>query len=260
MIAECGALALFLLQSIWVVDDSGGPGVNFTDIPPAIAAAAEGDILLVKAGTYSHFTLTGKGLRILGEGSSTTLVSNPGANPWRTTVSNVPAGSVAYVDRMTFQGDPTQGPRLTVLGSSTRAVLADVKVLGSAPHPFTSPLGAGVVVDGAEAHVVRCQILGTAGCNNYTGGCGYGPHAPGPGLRILPGSSVFAGSCEIRGGNGGLAQSLISPSQPGAAGLLVSSMSGLPATLWAGDSSIFGGKGSDCFPFRELSHFFGGVG
>jgi hypothetical protein len=49
----------------WIVDDNGGAGVQFTDIPPAIAAAQPGDVLLVAAGNYSAFILD-KGLTIIG--------------------------------------------------------------------------------------------------------------------------------------------------------------------------------------------------
>ena len=36
-------------QRTWVVDGAGGPGADFADVPPAIAAAAPGDTLRVLA-------------------------------------------------------------------------------------------------------------------------------------------------------------------------------------------------------------------
>jgi len=39
----------------WIVDDSGGPGVDFTDIQPAIEAAVAGDLILVYTGSYGYF-------------------------------------------------------------------------------------------------------------------------------------------------------------------------------------------------------------
>jgi hypothetical protein len=48
----------------WLVDAAGGAGVDFVDLPPAVAAAASGDVIFVRAGDYSGFT-TSKGLRIL---------------------------------------------------------------------------------------------------------------------------------------------------------------------------------------------------
>lgn len=50
-----GALASPLCAAQWVVDASGGG--DFLDLPPAIAAAAPGDVLLVVPGDYSGFLL-----------------------------------------------------------------------------------------------------------------------------------------------------------------------------------------------------------
>ncbi|MEM7198924.1 MAG: hypothetical protein AAF628_01575 [Planctomycetota bacterium] len=55
-----------LAQPIIIVDQSGGPGAQFTDLPPAVAAAPPRAILQVRAGQYSAFT-TNKPLRVLGE-------------------------------------------------------------------------------------------------------------------------------------------------------------------------------------------------
>lgn len=55
-------------QTTWVVDASGGPGSNFAQIQPALNAAADGDTILVRAGSYPEFALsTAKGVMIAGE-------------------------------------------------------------------------------------------------------------------------------------------------------------------------------------------------
>jgi hypothetical protein len=194
------AISLFLLQTIWVVDDGGGPGVNFNDIPPAVAAAADGDILLVQPGTYSHFTLSGKGLRILGSGQANTLVSNPGANSWRSTISGIPAGSIAYVDRMNFDGDPLQGPRLTVSGSGTTAVLADVVLVGpqSTSLSFTcSFFCRGLRVEGATLHAIRANLSGWFG--GCPGTCVGGGGVP---MDVSSGAKVHVATSTLLGGFG----------------------------------------------------------
>ncbi len=68
-LAVAGALLVAAVpaQRTWVVSARGGPGVNFTDIPPAIAAAADGDILVVRPGSYGEVQITGKGLSVIGE-------------------------------------------------------------------------------------------------------------------------------------------------------------------------------------------------
>lgn len=52
-----------LAQRTWIVDANNGPGTNFTDLPPAVAAAQPGDHVLVRGGRYSH-TIVSKGISI----------------------------------------------------------------------------------------------------------------------------------------------------------------------------------------------------
>jgi len=73
------------LAGVLTVDDSGG--ADFTDLPPAVAAASSGDTLLVHPGTYSAFLLDGKPLTVLGLAAGqvavlgTTRVRALGAGP-----------------------------------------------------------------------------------------------------------------------------------------------------------------------------------
>jgi hypothetical protein len=232
-------LPLLLLQAVYVVDDTPGPGVNFPDIPPAIAAAADGDILVVQPGTYSHFTLSGKGLRIVGSGSAATVVTNIGSTGFESTIANVPSTSIAYVDRMRFTTalGPflTTGPRLTVSGATTRAVLADLVLDGaSCVTPYVPTVNAALYVLGATVHVTRSQINGGSGCHGFAGvtipagsgivvdgggrahvsssvllggagaGGAFAPGGPGAtAVEVLAGSQVSLGDCQITGGNGG---------------------------------------------------------
>src|SRR4029077_1951436 len=46
------------LPTIWIVDSANGPGAHFTDLPAAIAAAASGDTLVVRAGAYMPFIVS----------------------------------------------------------------------------------------------------------------------------------------------------------------------------------------------------------
>ena len=52
-------------QSVFVVAPVAGPGVFSTDIQPAVDAAANGDLVLVRAGTYFGFTIDGKGVSVV---------------------------------------------------------------------------------------------------------------------------------------------------------------------------------------------------
>src|SRR4030095_4173101 len=64
-------------QSTWIVDDTPGPGVHFTSLPAAVAAAASGDTLLVAPRHYEPFHVDSKALTILGDGHVTTIIGGP---------------------------------------------------------------------------------------------------------------------------------------------------------------------------------------
>jgi hypothetical protein len=78
-------------QQTWVVNVLGGPGVDFTDLPGAVLAAATGDTIIVQSAIgqgASGFT-TSKGLTILGEGGAVPIDS------WTpVVVSGLPPGEV----------------------------------------------------------------------------------------------------------------------------------------------------------------------
>src|SRR5262245_14988350 len=115
--------APLLAQQTWVVDRLNRPGANFTDLPPAVAAAANGDTILLR-GTgpatpgvaYTAPTIDGRGLTIRGEGAATTrvigewLFRNLPATD-RIIVSDVflGGGTLAPADVGTFHGDSCAG-------------------------------------------------------------------------------------------------------------------------------------------------------
>jgi hypothetical protein len=89
------SLATPAWASTWIVDDNGGPGVDFTSISAAVAVAAPGDVILVHSGTYAGFTLQG-GVLVLGE-ANVQVTGN-------ITIANVGAGPRATVARMATRG------------------------------------------------------------------------------------------------------------------------------------------------------------
>ena len=60
----------------WIVDQSGGPGTHFLDLPPAVKVASDGDTVIIRPGGYTGIS-TGKALTLLGEGSVTVLAAWP---------------------------------------------------------------------------------------------------------------------------------------------------------------------------------------
>jgi hypothetical protein len=191
--------SLAAAQTTWIVDDSGGPGVNFTSLPAAVAAAASGDTLLVAAGTYEAFHVANKALTIVGAGAqlavatSTTFITLP-----------VPSGSLGsslvYIAtppagmtfRMSGVAIGAAGTGLTLVGGGTsgNVVLSDLRC-GSGGN-------VGLRVDAIEVHASRCY---------FSGGSGQVPQFPM--VLGLPGGSVsgngrlVADACTFRGGSAG---------------------------------------------------------
>ena len=170
------------LPTIWIVDAANGPGTNFVDLPPAIAAAASGDTIIVRAGNYSAFNVSGKALTIRGAGAAAAHVFGlgPGApSNLGTTIDTVPAGSTFYVSGLSFAGfhgvpPPILSSGLGVLGAS-RVVVTDAIITG--PGITTAAwnyAGAGLVLSGgAEVHVSRTTMQG-AGTGAIAGTVSFG--------------------------------------------------------------------------------------
>jgi hypothetical protein len=236
-----GACATLLLSSFaysntWIVDDDGGVGVQFTELQPAIDVAVPGDVILVRAGVYSPFTLY-RGVVVIGEPGVrvTGLVS----------ISLVPAGQRAALvefdveqlgvdrclGRVVLEDVRSDGPfvvraspdvrardlaarptssdpldAVTVDGARLELVDAVAQASGTT---LALPGGAGLYANGAaRAHVVAGSFAAGAG------GLAAAPFdiAPngGPGAAIELGSLVIAtGGANFTGGAGGT-----NPAQP----------------------------------------------
>lgn len=83
-----------------VVDEKGGPGSQFTDIPDAVNAAAPGDLVLVRPGNYSPFLLN-KALTILGAPNGASRVARPSTLPL-TIVGGIPEGGIVAIADLAF--------------------------------------------------------------------------------------------------------------------------------------------------------------
>ena len=53
------------MAQTYIVDAANGPGTNFTDLPAAVATVPDGAVLEVRAGNYSGFAITNKGMSVL---------------------------------------------------------------------------------------------------------------------------------------------------------------------------------------------------
>lgn len=220
-------LGLVLAQSTWTVDDDGGSGVDFDDLPAAVAAAADGDALLVRPGTYAHFTLSGKGLRIIGQGR--VLVVESGTT---TQIAGVPAGSELLLQGLEFPG-PQQcaETRLSISGAQTRVTLIDVTAVGHINNcnAFSSALR----VSASEVLLVRATLTGGGGFSPL-------PSSGGPGgsaLHATDGARVFVVESALLGGAGTPGHSSAGDGGPGL-------HAEAESRVWLGDSTSAGGYGS----------------
>jgi hypothetical protein len=162
----------------WIVDDSGGAGVNFTDIGAAIAAASPGDRVLVRDGNYAGFTLD-KALFVLGTGFVQT---------GDVTVTSVPQGSIAALASLRTRQLTLNSCGGTVLFDSVIATDTPSGILNSAQYNLA------VVTSCADVRFQRCELLAPAmGLANWNGAAGLDVRS----------SRVELSSSRVQGGRGG---------------------------------------------------------
>lgn len=221
LLLACGASA----QSVFVVAPVLGPGVFSTDIQPAINAAAEGDLVLVKAGTYSGFTINAKSVSVVADAGASVV-----ANGF-VFVSGLAASQHALLQGLTLHGD-NSNPAIVLLNdpgaiwiescdvtggtqngtglvavsvNSCPSVVIERSIMtgGSGAVGNTNDMGAPALHVAGPASSVAVgdsQCIGGNGAPTFLTGLpnsGYG----GPGLRIVTGST-FASGTSFQGGNG----------------------------------------------------------
>ncbi|MCK6445501.1 MAG: hypothetical protein L6Q99_03840 [Planctomycetes bacterium] len=113
------SLASPLCAAQWVVDASGGG--DFLDLPPAIAAAAPGDVLLVVPGEYTGFLLE-KPLSIVGLDVGVRVAPLSSTHAFQ--VANVAAPGVVVLAGLTTNG-ALHGPVVIALEQSTATIVVD---------------------------------------------------------------------------------------------------------------------------------------
>jgi hypothetical protein len=198
--------------ALWTVDDDGA--ADFREIQPAVDAAADGDVILVRAGAYASFTLDGRSLAVLGEeggevlilhGSITVRHVAPGqsvllrgldvaAGFAADTSSFVDCAGPVWVEDCDFQTQNGDSPEaLRVSGCEAIAFIR----CSTAPAMGSSS-GAGLVLaDGALGTRVALYDAVLAGRDGALGG-GDG----GSGVEQA-GGFLFASGSQLLGGDGG---------------------------------------------------------
>jgi len=167
------------VADVWVVDAGAGPGADFAAIQDAVDSAAEGDTVLVRAGSYGDFTIDGLSLTVAAEAGATVDVG-------QARVQNLAAAQSASLRGLSASG-------MTLVSLVGSAWVEDCVVSGAA---F-------VVEDCTQAALIRCELYGSEGTfvgPDQTGNCIF--FASGSSGGIFRNSTTLLDHCTVRGGSG----------------------------------------------------------
>lgn len=255
---------------VLVVDQANGPGTDFTQIQPAITAAVDGDVILVRPGIYQRFSVFGKSLSVVVDGAQATVYGEGfGASV------SAAAGGFSLVRGFDCDGQPSgfstkyapsdfgvqspQGPvwaeSITTTGAfpgvgitntgEHRVTLVRTIMLGAGLGPPSWSEGNAFALLAAKATLIDCSVLGGYGGNAFPNGSFLVPAAsPVEAARIWF-SELTLASTYVLGGLGGAGYSGplgCSPAKPGGVGVSL-----LESTIHLVSSSVTSG------PFGALS-------
>jgi len=187
------------LATTYVVDSGGGPGSNFLDLPPAIAFAAPGDVLLVRPGSYSGFTLD-KPLAIIAQDGNVNVLGN-------VVVHNLAAGAVASLVALDLQASSLGISNCagTVIGDSL-IVPYSSSISGSADVRLRSISGSGTTfvamlqVSASRVELVESTLRGSDAIDQI---CSFNPPDDGGTAVDVTSGEIHVARCNLAGGSGG---------------------------------------------------------
>ena len=213
--------------SVWIVDDTPGPGVDFSSIQAAVNAAVDGDVLLVKSGDYVDLSINGKALTIQAEAGASVRI---GTNQPIRVLQLAPTKRVllrglvirgfhgmqlsgcagpVWVEDCTVNQFRFYEPGIQVANSDSVALLRTGSRGGDGDTFFGACDGsllasAGLEVDGSSAvHVFGCTLIGGRGGACHQGLCRDDPLPGAPGIAVAaPGGFLFLSDANSTGGSG----------------------------------------------------------
>ena len=240
--------------AVLVVDDDGGVGVDFTTLSAAVAAAQDGDAILVAAGTYDQPTvIDGKSILIQAEANATVDLGAAPLTIRNLAVTDVVAvrgidGSgrwvfedndgILWIEDCDLLAGPIDAPANLVVDDSSRVLITRCRIHGQpvdtgagdadasdAIASLTSTLflyesdlrgGDGAVgVPAAHAVDVTGGQVQLLGCD-ASGGDG-GPAAGGDGVRVANGATLRRSTSRVDRSTAAAAHRRAIPSTPATA-------------------------------------------
>lgn len=255
-------------DKVWVVDDSGGPGVDFADLPPAIAAASPGDVLLLRTGTYSKPVLD-KGLTLQADQGAAVKVPGlrvelvPGGQrvaifglTSSESASISDCGGKVWIEGCRFETLVWGSPGAVNVLDCADVVLVDVVGIGRSITPTP-----GLKTSNSSVHVFECTFEGSNGSWTDAFPGSALPMVPGPGALHESGE-LMALASTFSGGKGftpfdptiGQCVSLVQAAgAPGASLLAPSSMRDCQLHGGLGGFSFTCGLGHTGLPFSGMA-------
>lgn len=217
---------------VWVVDDDGGPGVDFTSLGVAATAAGDGDVLLVRSGDYADgLNAVGKSLTVQAEQGATPILHDgigiSLVGPDQTVVlrgltlllpmpvfshgirGRISEGTIWIEDCTIVMGDGSEERHAAEFRDCGRVVILRSAFEGghSDSSGEDSFPGAGLFALRSNIHAFDSTFRGGAG------GCATDPEDPfgftclpnqgGAGASLSTSATLFASGCAFVGGRSG---------------------------------------------------------
>jgi hypothetical protein len=231
LIASSGWVVLSGAASAGVIVVAAGGGGSFTDIQPAVNAAANGDTILVKPGTYTTFTINAKGLTVVGDVGTISVAG-------RVLIENLSAAQAVTLANIKATGGPGFTNALQVEDCAGAVRFVACHWFGGDDGPGMGPNGAGVgglVLNSGNIAFAGCTIIGGDGMSGHT--CLFDTVTFAEEALTGAASSIALYDCIVTGGHGGNGGDW---TEPGGDAIRLHT-----GFLFAGRSNITGGHGGD---------------
>ena len=254
----CTFSLLAVVGDVWIVDQTGGPGSDFTILQAAVDAAVSGDVILIRPGFYSRFTSVGKGLTLVADGEPVSVSGSwfLKSQPWNgSIVEGVPTGEEFHLIGLDLDG----AQPLTLEQSQGSIAVLDCTLTAYSQFAFFDPdfvcAGSALTADECDSVLLsRCELTGAEPVNDGLGG---EPLCSGSSGLRADSSRLSVVSCVLSGGAG--AGSSLFAGSPGASAIVAkdSELVTRTSTLVGGDGGsavLSPGSGGACIALVGSTH------